>query len=89
MSALRAGYDPEKSIKTPGIDARTGRIELAILRAAHALEDDRDAVFRWYRQDIITELGGLTARELVAMGSGHRVLELLRSIRMGERDAQR
>ena len=90
MSALRAEFDLAKNIATlDGFRTRRIRVEAAVLRAAQRLEDECQSVFRWYRGDAITELGGFTAKELVDQGKGHRVLELLRAIRMGERDESR
>jgi hypothetical protein len=79
--------DPGAPMRTvPICRAHSARAEVAVLRAAQALEDNHALVRGWYGGDAITELGGFTARELVNRGKGRLVLELLRAIRMGERD---
>jgi hypothetical protein len=68
------------------VDGASVGAQEAVLQAARAVDHDCDAVMGWYHSDAIVELGGLTAEQLVARGEGRRVLELLRAIRMGERD---
>jgi hypothetical protein len=59
---------------------------LAVLRVAVEIEPDPAAVMDWYRRVRISELGNLTAEQLVALGRAEAVIVFLRSVRVGERD---
>ncbi|WP_238530867.1 hypothetical protein [Rhodanobacter spathiphylli] len=61
-------------------------VALAVLRMAAQIEPDPAAVMQWYRHTRITELGYLTAEQLVALGRAEAVITFLRSVRDGRRD---
>lgn len=58
---------------------------LAVLRVAAQIEPDPGRVLDWYRHVWISELGFLTARQLVRMGRASMVIDFLQSIRCGQR----
>lgn len=57
-----------------------------VLRVAAQIEPDPADVMQWYRQVRITELGHLTAAELVSLGRAAAVVGFLSSVRDGFRD---
>ncbi|WP_109124516.1 hypothetical protein [Dyella sp. C11] len=59
---------------------------LAVLESARKIESSFYDSLAWYREVPIAELGGLTARELVAQGRAEHVIGFLRAIQRGDRD---
>lgn len=59
---------------------------LAVLRAAAEIEPDPERVLDWYRYTPISELGSLTAKQLVWAGCASIVIDFLQSIGCGRRD---
>lgn len=87
MLAVQDSLPQASGLALPNVAcAHHARARIAVLRAAIALDDDHARVLQWYGDEAIAELDGLTADELVRRGQGARVLELLRSIHVGERD---
>lgn len=61
-------------------------IDPAVLRVATEIEPSPFAVMEWYRRTPISELGNLSAQELVMRGRTETVIGFLRSIRDGRRE---
>jgi hypothetical protein len=53
---------------------------LEVIEEASQIELDPQVVLRWYVEDPIASLGGLTAAELVASGGSQQVIAFLRDI---------
>lgn len=77
----RASSIPTKSVKALAIDRRR------IMRAAKQLEPDFDKRVNWFLFDPIYEFGGLTGEELLKRSEAELLLDMLRAIASGERDA--
>ncbi|RDD80160.1 hypothetical protein DVJ77_18630 [Dyella tabacisoli] len=56
-----------------------------IWELARKIEPDAFAAMHWYRHVPITELGNLSARQLVAQGQAESVVTFLESIYFGDR----
>ena len=92
-SLLAAAYsvDPRDRLISPvGCDSYSTVLclipaSLAVLRVAAELEPDAAEVMAWYGHDLISELGQLTAAQLVSFGRAETVIVFLRSIQSGER----
>lgn len=65
--------------------ARVIPCPLAVLRVAAHIEPDPERALDWYRHTRISELGLLTAEQLVGMGRASLVIDFLQSIRRGQR----
>lgn len=57
-----------------------------VLAVARGIEPDADKVVTWFNGDLIDELGGKTARQLVEEGATAKLLDMLVTIRNGYRD---
>ena len=57
-----------------------------VMSVARTIEPDPGRLSHWFKEDPILELGGKTARQLVEEGGTARLLDLLASIRGGQRD---
>jgi len=60
--------------------------QAVVLSVARGIEPDADKVMAWFSGDLISELGGKTARQLVEEGATARLLDMLVTIRSGHRD---
>lgn len=56
------------------------RILIAVIDEASRIEPDAATLLRWYVEDPIQQLGGLTASQLVAAGRGELVIRFLRRV---------
>lgn len=60
--------------------------QAVVLSVARGIESDADKVMHWFTHDNIEELGGKTARQLIDEGATARLLDMLTTIRNGDRD---
>lgn len=77
----RASSISTRFVKALAIDRRR------IMRAAKQLEPDFEKRINWFLFDPIYEFGGLTGEELLKKGEADLLLDMLRAIASGERDA--
>jgi hypothetical protein len=59
---------------------------LAVLRVAAEIESDPDELLNWYSRSLISELGHLSAKQLVSLGRAVDVINFLRNAQDGVRD---
>lgn len=59
--------------------------EAVVMSVARTIEPDAERAMHWFRDEPIREFGGRTARQLVEEGVTARLLDMLVSIRNGQR----
>ncbi len=85
---LLGDVPPPAPMKSSMTTSRT-RVEwerAVVLSVARGIEPDADKVMHWFSCDVICELGGKTAQQLVEEGATARLLDMLVTIRSGHRD---
>ncbi|ULU23764.1 hypothetical protein [Dyella terrae] len=93
LSLLLSVYvtDPRDRLICPVTEGRYSTVlgliptSLAVLRVAAEIEADPAELVEWYLYVTISELGHLTAKQLVSMGRAEDIILFLRSVRDGER----